>query len=129
MCAHIGRAELGSSFLTIWSHFVDVVFILSLIFLWRHWGARFALAAFVTNRILFFQLITYVQSPFQMTYLLFVQHLFLWLPVVFYICLKELSGDPLNFKKPYTLWSLLLIAVITVCVLMDIWGLIRALSA
>ncbi|NNE37293.1 MAG: hypothetical protein HKN08_03225 [Gammaproteobacteria bacterium] len=112
-------AELPN-WVQLWMNWMMFIFVLSIVFVWKHKGARWTLASIILSMpvaILVFHLSNTI-------HLLGIVHLLLWTPLLIYMVLKEIKSEGFKFQSPYGVWAILLTATIAISLLFDIRDII-----
>lgn len=112
-------AELPS-WVQIWMNWMMVVFLASILFVWKHKGARWVALSFIVSMPLG-MLVFYLSNT---VHLLGIVHLLLWSPILIYIMRVEFKSDDFKLKSPYGVWTILLMVTIVISLLFDIRDLI-----
>lgn len=114
--------EAGTSdAVKMWMNWMGIVFIASLLFVWKHKTARYVLFVLVLTLPIGFGIWILTGN----IHLLGITHLVVWLPLAIYIYSKELKssdGTPFSarLKSPYMIWLCLLFATIVVSLVFDV---------
>ncbi|NNC97017.1 MAG: hypothetical protein HKN88_02980 [Gammaproteobacteria bacterium] len=121
--------EAGTSdAVKIWMNWMGIVFIASLIFVWKHKTARYAFLALVLTMPLGFGVWKFTGN----IHLMGITHLLVWTPLVFIIYLREFCATGTwpdtpfvqRFKSPYFIWICLLFVTICISLIFDIRDLV-----
>jgi len=99
----------------LWMNWMLIIFALSLIFVWKKVGARYALAAFVLGAISGVVIFNLTGDP----WLLGISHILFWLPLLWILYRVDISKPGFNWKTPYGVWLALLIATIVISLVFD----------
>lgn len=102
---------------SLWMNWMTICYLLSILFVWKHKAARFALLVFaltMPGSLLIFKLTKTV-------HLLGIIHFVLWLPLAIFIYKTELKSDNFNKKSLYGVWIYLLLSTIGICLIFDLW--------
>jgi uncharacterized membrane protein AbrB (regulator of aidB expression) len=100
----------------IWINWMMIIFLLSLIFTYKHVSARFifiSLFLTVPVAILIFNL---TKSP----HLIGASHIIIWLPLAIYLIKTEIIGKLEQLKSVYGVYLILLLATIAISLFFDI---------
>lgn len=100
----------------IWMNWMLFIFVVSILFVWKHVAARLALLAFVLSAVLGLVIFNYTKQP----HLIGVSHLILWTPLAIYLVAKVIKAKNFKARSPYGIWVLLLVATIVVSLVFDI---------
>lgn len=98
-----------------WMNWMFIIFALSLLFVWKKAGARYALAAFVLGAICGVIIFKLTNDP----WLLGISHILFWLPLIWILYRVDFSKPGFNWKTPYGVWLALLIATIVISLVFD----------
>jgi len=112
--------EAGTSdIVKLWMNWMTIVFVASILFVWKHVQARWVFAALIATGIGAF----IVWSTTQNVHLLGIVHLVVWLPLAIYLWKSTLSAparrDTLKFRIFFS-WICLLFATIVISLLFDV---------
>lgn len=108
-------AELPS-WVQIWMNWMMVVFLASILFVWKYKGARWVALSFILSMPLG-MLVFYLSNT---VHLLGIVHILLWTPILAYMILKEFKSDGFTFTSPYGVWVILLMSTIAISLVFDI---------
>ena len=100
----------------IWINWMMIIFLLSMIFTYRHVSARFIfISLFVTIpiAIIIFKI---TKSP----HLIGASHIIIWLPLAIYLIKVEIIGQLEKLKSIYGVYLILLLATIAISLFFDI---------
>lgn len=100
----------------IWMRWLNIVFLLSIMFIKNHTAARWALVAYIACFPVGF-LIYYFTKDIN---LLGVPHVLFWGPLLIYIYKKEFNNSQLNLKSTYGVWVVLLSLTILISLVFDV---------
>jgi uncharacterized membrane protein AbrB (regulator of aidB expression) len=99
-----------------WINWMMIIFLLSLIFTYKHVSARFIfISLFVTIPIAIF-IFNITKSP----HLVGVSHIIVWLPLAIYLIKTEVIGKTEKLKSVYGVYLILLLATIAISLFFDI---------
>jgi hypothetical protein len=107
-----------------WMNWMLVIFAISLIFVWKHVGARFALAAFIASSVLGYFIFSFTNQP----HLMGIAHLIFWLPLAIYLYQTVLRSDAIKVISPYGIWVALLLLTIVISLVFDVKDVIQVLT-
>ena len=113
------NAQMGTlpKAVSLWMNWMTICFLLSVLFVWKHKAARWALLVFaltMPGALLVFKLTNTV-------HLLGIVHYLLWAPLAVYLYKNELKSTAFNKKSIYGVWVYLLLATIAICLVFDLW--------
>ena len=100
----------------VWMRWLNIIFLLGIVFIKNHLVARWALAAYIAC----FPLAVPIYYFTRDINLLGVPHLLFWAPLLIYILKKELNNSQFNLKSSYSIWVLLLSLTILISLVFDI---------
>jgi len=98
-----------------WMNWMVLIFLLSLLFVWKRVGARYTIAAFVLGAIAALVIFKMSGDP----HLLGVSHILFWLPLLWIIYKVDISKPGFNWKTPYGIWLALLMVTIVISLVFD----------
>lgn len=99
-----------------WMNWMLVIFAASLLFVWKHTAARYALGAFVLSAVLGLLIFTMTGEPF----LIGLSHILVWGPLAVYLYRTEYKRPGFRPKTVYGVWVLLLLATIVISLVFDV---------
>jgi len=108
----------------IWMNWMMFVFLLSVVFLKTHKGARYALAALFLSIPVGFAVFYFSRN----VHLLGIVHLIVWAPLLLYLVKKEIKSEQFNVKSAYGIWVSLLSLTIAVSLVFDIRDIFLVLT-
>ena len=100
----------------VWMRWLNIIFLLSVLFIKNHSVARWTLAAYIACFPVGVPIYYFTRD----INLLGVTHLLFWAPLLVYILKKELNNSQLNPKSPYGIWVVLLSLTILVSLVLDV---------
>ena len=100
----------------IWMNWMLVIFLASIIFIYKHKSARFILGALVLTLPLALLIFEMTKSPV----LIGVAHIIVWLPLAVYLIKTEIMGKTGKLKSVYGIYLSLLLATIFISLFFDI---------
>ena len=100
----------------IWMNWMLVIFLASIIFIYKHKSARFILGALVLTLPLALLIFEMTKSPV----LIGVAHIIVWLPLAVYLIKTEIMGKTGKLKSVYGVYLSLLLATIFISLFFDI---------
>ncbi|MGC6498682.1 MAG: hypothetical protein ACON4C_00700 [Henriciella sp.] len=103
----------------IWMRWLNISFLIGLVFLKEHDGARWALIAYAASFPAAF-LIFYLTRRIHLTGL---PHLVFWSPLLVYLPISVSAGPGVDLISAYHLWLVLLWLTIAICVILDLRAL------
>ncbi len=117
--------EVGTSdAVKVWMNWMSIVFIASLIFVWKYKPARWVLAALIATMIGAVIVWTLTRN----IHLLGIVHLIVWLPLAIYLWKSVLSNSaktslaesPSLYDRSFFIWICLLFATIVISLIFDV---------
>ena len=99
----------------LWMGWMVLAFTLSLVFVRRKVGARYALAAAVLGGICAFIIFYLTADP----WLLGISHILFWMPLLWILYRVEFSKPEFHWKTLYGIWLVLLVATIVISLVFD----------
>ena len=109
---------------TMWINWMMVVFLLSIVFVWKHKPARLVLVAIILTGPLGFL----VWSLTGKVHLIGIAHLLLWAPLAIYLYLRVISLEEFKIKSAYGVWVCLLMTTILISLIFDVRDIFLVLS-
>jgi len=100
----------------IWMNWMLVIFLSSIIFVWKH---KTAWAVLVTL-LLSLPLAIYIFELTQSVPLIGLAHIALWLPLAIFLIITEFKGKTGQLKTPYGIYIALLLITIAISLFFDI---------
>ncbi len=100
----------------IWMNWMLVIFLSSIIFVWRH---KTAWAVLVTL-LLSLPLAIYIFEFTQSVPLIGLAHIALWIPLAIFLIIMEVKGKTAQLKSPYGIYIVLLLITIAISLFFDI---------
>ena len=98
-----------------WMNWMGIVFIASIVFVWKHKPARIVLLSLFAPMAIGMGIFALSNS----VHLMGVGHIVVWLPLLYYLYQCELSTDGFNIKSLYGVWMVLLIATMVISLFFD----------
>lgn len=99
-----------------WMNWMLLIFLASLLFVWKHKTAWAILAAF----LLTLPFALYIFNITQSVPLIGLAHIALWPPLAVFLVLMEFKGEKSRLKTPYGIYLVLLLTTITISLYFDI---------
>jgi len=99
----------------LWMAWMSLLFIVSLLFVWKRTGARYALAASLLGAACGVIIFKLTADP----WLLGISHILFWLPLLWILYRVDISKPAFNWKTPYGIWLALLIPTIVISLVFD----------
>ncbi len=100
----------------IWMDWMMIIFLSSLIFVYRHLSARFIFASLILSMPIAIWIFEATKSP----HLIGVAHILVWLPLSLYLVKTEIVGKIESLKSPYGVYLILLLSTIVISLFFDI---------
>lgn len=100
----------------IWMNWMLIIFVASVLFVYKHISARFILGAFVLTLPIAIFIFKQTQSP----HLLGISHIIVWLPLAIYLIKTEVMGKVEKLKSVYGVYLILLLVTIAISLVFDI---------
>jgi hypothetical protein len=100
----------------IWMNWMLAIFVLSLVFIYKHKSARFifgALALSLPIAVLIF-------NKTQSVPLIGLAHIIVWIPLAIYLIKAEIIGKTEKLKTPYGIYLILLLSTLFISLYFDI---------
>ena len=100
----------------IWMNWMLAIFVLSLVFIYKHKSARFifgALALSLPIAVLIFK-------KTQSVPLIGLAHIIVWIPLAIYLIKAEIIGKTEKLKTPYGIYLILLLSTLFISLYFDI---------
>lgn len=99
----------------LWMGWMSLLFVSSLLFVWKKTGARYALLASLLGAICGVVIFMLTSEP----WLLGISHILFWLPLLGILYHIDISNPEFSWKTPYGIWLALLIPTIVISLLFD----------
>ncbi|ARN75324.1 hypothetical protein [Oceanicoccus sagamiensis] len=99
-----------------WMNWMMLVFVFSIVFVWKHKAARYVLLSLVLTMPVA-QAVFYLSGT---VHLLGIAHLLIWGPLFYYLYYVEIKPTGIAFNSPYAVWLLLLMVTIAISLIFDI---------
>ena len=99
----------------LWMNWMSLMFMLSLVFVWKKVGARFVLAAVVLGLICAVVIFKLTGDP----WLLGISHILFWMPLLWILYRVDISKPGFSWKTPYGVWLAVLMVTIVVSLVFD----------
>lgn len=100
----------------IWMNWMMVIFLLSIIFTYKHISARFIFVSLFIMMPIAISIFNLTKSP----YLVGVAHIIVWLPLAIYLLKSEVIGKTEKLKSIYGVYLILILATIAISLFFDI---------
>jgi hypothetical protein len=100
----------------IWMDWMMIIFLSSLIFVYRRLSARFILASLILSMPIAIWIFETTKSP----HLIGVAHIVVWLPLFIYLVKTEIVGKIETLKSTYGIYLILLLSTIVISLFFDI---------
>jgi len=116
----------------IWMNWMGIIFLSSLIFVWKRKPARWVLAAIILTLPIGFVVWKMTGS----VHMLGIAHLIVWLPLAIYLYKAEFSKTAeastlslsQRLKSPYFIWLCLLLTTIVISLIFDVRDIFLVLT-
>jgi hypothetical protein len=105
-----------SELVKIWMNWMMIIFLLSLIFTYKHVSARFIFVSLFITMPIAIWIFNITKSP----YLVGASHIIVWLPLAIYLIKVEIINKLEKLKSVYGVYLILLLATITISLIFDI---------
>lgn len=109
---------------TMWINWMMVVFLLSIVFVWKYKPARLVLVAIILTGPLGFL----VWSLTGKVHLIGIAHLILWAPLAIYLYSRVISFDGFKIQSAYGVWVCLLFITICISLIFDVRDIFMVLA-
>ncbi len=100
----------------IWMNWMLVIFLSSIVFVWRHKTAW----AILVTLLLSLPLAIYIFDLTQSVPLIGLAHIILWLPLAIFLIITEFKSKKAQLKTPYGIYIVLLLITIAISLFFDI---------
>ena len=100
----------------IWMDWMMIIFLSSLIFVYKHLSARFIFASLILSLPIAIWIFETTKSP----HLIGIAHIVVWLPLSIYLVKTEIIGKTERLKSPYGIYLILLLSTIVISLFFDI---------
>jgi len=104
----------------VWMNWMLLIFLLSVVFVWKHVGARYVLGAF-------FLTIPFAMVVFNLTqsaHLVGISHILVWGPLAYFLIRRDVKNASFKPASPYGVWLILLLGTIAVSLIFDVRDII-----
>ena len=108
----------------IWMNWMLIIFLASLIFVYKHVSARYIFGAMVLT----LPLAIFIFKQTQNIHLLGISHIIGWLPLAIYLYKVEITGKVAQLKTPYGIYLILLLSTIIISLVFDVRDIILVMS-
>ncbi len=116
------QAQDLPDWVNMWLRFMGVVYFAGLLFIFRHWGARFAVGMMLFLNVPASAVITDVTGNIDW---IAAVHLVLWPPVLYYLLTRDVFGPNAKPLSPYGIWAIAMSATMAISLAFDVWDTIR----
>lgn len=100
----------------IWMDWMMIIFLSSLIFVYKHLSARFIFASLILSLPIAIWIFETTKSP----HLIGAAHIVVWLPLSIFLVKTEIIGKIEKLKSPYGVYLILLLTTIMISLFFDI---------
>lgn len=100
----------------IWMNWMLVIFLTSIVFVWRHKTAWVILGTLLLS----LPLAIYIFDLTHSVPLIGLAHIILWLPLAIFLIITEFKNKTTQLKTPYGIYILLLLVTIAISLFFDI---------
>ena len=100
----------------LWINWMVLIFLLSIIFVWRHKTARYVLLAIILTGPIGYL----VWSLTGKVHLIGIAHLIVWFPMAVYLYFNEFKQENFKWKSVYGVWLILLVTTIIISLVFDV---------
>lgn len=107
-----------------WMLWMNIVFLLGLLFVFSHESARWVLAAYVVAFPIAVPFYIYTRD----VAMLGVSHILFWTPLLIYLLLEAAEDTTFSFLSLYGVWTVLLMLTITISVVFDVRAVLKYVS-
>ena len=108
----------------LWMVWMSLLFTLSLLFIRKRTGARFALVASLLGVVCGIIIFKITKDP----WLLGISHILFWMPLIWILYRSDISKPGFSWKTPYGVWLALLIPTIVISLIFDFRDVARVLG-
>ena len=105
-----------SPLVRVWVNWMVIIFLVSILFAWKHTSARVILVAFILTVPV--ALITWELT--HNVYLLGIPHLIVWTPLAVYLIRTEIIGKTRQLKSVYGVYLIMFLVTIITSLVLDI---------
>ena len=105
-----------SDIVKIWMNWMMIIFLASLIFVYKHVSARYIFGVLVLT----LPIAIFIFDQTQNIHLLGISHIIGWLPLSIYLIIAEIKGKTEKLKTPYGIYLILLLATIATSFVFDV---------
>ena len=104
----------------VWMNWMALIFLCSILFVWKHVPARIVLAAFIIGAVVAYGVFQINSNP----HLLGISHLLVWVPLAIYLYFKVVRSEAFRLASPYGIWIVLLLLTIAISAVFDVRDII-----
>lgn len=108
--------EVATPIIQMWLFWIMAIFVISILFIWKHKAARFVLAAIVLTLPIALVIFKITKA----VHLIGIAHIIVWGPLAFYLIKNEVMGGRFEVKSLYGIWMILLLSTIVISLLFDV---------
>ncbi len=105
-----------SDVVKLWMNWMMIIFLSSLIFVYRHNSARIIFGSLIFSLPIAIWIFNTTKSP----HLIGIAHIIVWLPLAIYLVKTEIVNQGEKLKTPYGVYLVLLLATIVISLYFDI---------
>ncbi len=109
-------SAVSSDIVKMWMNWMMIIFLSSLIFVYRHNTARIIFGSLIFTMPIAIWLFNTTKSP----HLIGVAHIIVWLPLAIYLVKTEVINQGEKLKTPYGIYLVLLLTTIIISLYFDI---------
>jgi hypothetical protein len=118
-----GQMEMLPLAVQYWMNWMGLVFLFSIVFVWKKKAARYVLLAMLLPMLIGLLIFYW----FETVHLMGVGHLLVWIPLFYYLLRCEIPKELFTFKSLYGVWMGLLMGTIAISVIFDIRDVVLVL--
>ena len=100
----------------IWMNWMMLIFLCSIIFVWKYRTARWVLAAFLLSM----PMAMFIYYLTNTIHLLGIVHVIIWLPLLIFLYRTDFKSESFKKISPYGIWVILLATTIVISLIFDV---------
>ena len=100
----------------IWMNWMMLIFLCSIIFVWKYRTARWVLAAFLLSM----PMAMFIYYLTNTIHLLGIVHVIIWLPLLIFLYRTDFKSESFKKFSPYGIWIILLATTIVISLIFDV---------
>ncbi len=110
------QVEMLPAVIRYWVNWMGIIFLISVIFVWKKKSAQFVLLSMVLTIPVALGVFYWTET----IHLLGVAHILVWVPLFYYLAKYEMKSESFSFKSIYGIWLCLLMTTISISLVFDV---------